>query len=80
MKRFLAVFIGVILAEIIALTAYAFSVPDLKQDAVKVNEVLKSVESNWDNFGNLAVEGVDFVITDNDGDVLYKTKAILCLI
>lgn len=74
MKRFLAVFIGVILAEIIALTAYAFSVPDLKQDAVKVNEVLKSVESNWDNFGNLAVEGVDFVITDNDGVVLYKTK------
>lgn len=74
MKRFLAVFMGVILAEIIALIAYAFSVPDLKQDAVKVNEVLKSVESNWDNFGNLSVEGVDFVITDNDGDVLYKTK------
>lgn len=75
MKRFLALFVGIILAELIALIVFAVSVPAFSQDSVKVNEAVKTVESNWNNLDKMSVDGIDFVIIDNGGAVLFKTDS-----
>ena len=74
MKKFLIPFIGIFLAEIVTLIIFAVSVPEFKQDAVKVNAAVKSAETYWNEFEKIPSEGIDFVITDTDGVILYKTK------
>jgi len=73
-KKFLIPFIGIFLAEIVTLIIFAVSVPEFKQDAVKVNAAVKSAETYWNEFEKIPSEGIDFVITDTDGVILYKTK------
>lgn len=75
MKKFLTLFVGVILVELITLIVFAVSIPEYRQDAVKVNGAVKSVEANWENLDAMTKpDGIDFVITDINGGVLYRTK------
>ena len=77
MKRqfFFAGVIAVFLAEIAALIVFALQTPNFSQDAVEVNEVVQSVTQNFndlDGYENSAA--LDYVVLDNVGNVLYKTK------
>ena len=77
MKRqfFFAGVIAVFLAEIAALIVLALQTPNFSQDAVEVNEVVQSVTQNFndlDGYENSAA--LDYVVLDNVGNVLYKTK------
>jgi signal transduction histidine kinase len=71
-KKFL--FISIVVLFIIELS---FSIINLnnvtiiKQDSVKINEVLKSVESNFNN-ESLYSTSLDYCVIDNEGNVLYK--------
>ena len=75
-QLFLTGFIAVLVAEIIALVIFAVKTPDFSQDAVAVNEAVQSVTRDFDNLKehkNLTV--LDYVVLDNGGNLLYKTKA-----
>lgn len=44
------------------------------QDTVAVNEVLKRLEADWDSPGSAAAgDGLDYVVLDGEGEVLFKT-------
>ena len=78
MKRRL-LFIGFILvfiAEIIALIVFAVQTPDFSQDTVAVNEVVQSVTRDFDNLEqHKNPNALDYVVLDEGGTVLYKTKS-----
>lgn len=78
MKRQLFV-IGVILVfmvEITALIIFALQTPVFTQDSVAVNEVVQSVTQDFDALGgHKNPTALDYVVLDNDGNILYKTKS-----
>lgn len=74
-QLFLIGFILVLIAEIVALTVFALQTPDFSQDTVAVNEVLQSVTEDFDALEKHEnVTALDYVVLDNDGKLLYKTK------
>lgn len=78
MKRqlFFVGIIAVFIAEIVALIVFALQSPDFSQDAVAVNEAVQSVTQDFnalDEHKNST--SLDYVVIDNNGDVLYKTKS-----
>ena len=73
---FSAVFILVFAAELIALIVFAVKSPDFSQDTVAVNEVLQSVTQDFGDMQNhTSVNGLDYVVLDGDGAILFKTCA-----
>ncbi len=75
-QLFLTGFIAVLVAEIIALIIFALKTPDFSQDAVAVNEAVQSVTRDFDNLKEHKNSTVlDYVVLDNGGNLLYKTKA-----
>lgn len=48
-------------------------ISDTKQDPVKVNECVRSVELNYGDTGSYS-RALDYVVTDEDGMVLFRTK------
>lgn len=48
-------------------------ISDVKQDAIKVNECVKTVEENYNNESKYYKE-LDYVIIDKDGKLIYKTN------
>ncbi len=62
--------------EIILLLAIALQDADSAQDAVAVNEALQSVRADWGRLaGHENRTGLDYVVLDKEGQVLYRTKA-----
>ena len=60
--------------EILALIFFVKQDTEDGLDAVLVNEVLQSIQTNWDAVENYEDQtGLEFVVLDLDGAVLYKT-------
>ncbi|MDE7182705.1 MAG: HAMP domain-containing histidine kinase [Clostridia bacterium] len=75
-QLFLIGFVLVCIAEIIALIVFAVQTPDFSQDTVAVNEVVQSVTHDFNSIGeHKNSTALDYVVLDNDGKILYKTKA-----
>ncbi len=74
-KIFLFGFTLALCAELIALIVFALQAPDNSQDTVAVNEVIQSVTENFntlEQYKNTAA--LDYVVLDENGNLLYKTK------
>lgn len=64
----------IFLAETAVLAVFMRGGSDFRQDTVAVNEILKSVETNWPHpDGQTASMLYDYVILDKSGNVLWKT-------
>ncbi|MDE5950957.1 MAG: hypothetical protein K2H12_05200, partial [Acetatifactor sp.] len=64
----------IFLAETAVLAVFMRGGSDFRQDTVAVNEILKSVETNWPHpDGQTAPMLYDYVILDESGNVLWKT-------
>lgn len=75
-RTFLISLILIFAVEILALIAFAARDTDNMQDAVAVNEVVQSVQDDWDIIKNHKNRtGLDYVVLDTDGQVLFKTKS-----
>lgn len=62
-------------AEAALLFLYAFQPVDSSQDTVAVNEVLHSLEDNWDSLENYEnFTALDYTVLDSEGTVLFRTK------
>ncbi len=63
-------------AEIVALVVFAVQTPDSSQDAVAVNEVVQTVTNDFDDIDSHKNKtALDYVVIDNNGDVLYRTRS-----
>lgn len=73
---FLIGVIFVLIAEIIVLIIFAVKTPDFSQDAVAVNEIVQSVTEDFSVLENHKnTTALDYVVLDEDGNLLYKTKS-----
>lgn len=76
MRRFSFV-IGILLTfltEAVVLVAFMRGGSDYRQDAVAVNEILKTVEADWLQLdGRTAPNIYDYVVLDESGTVLWKS-------
>lgn len=76
MKRqmFIAGFILVFTAEVIALVIFAAQPSGLTQDTVAVNEIVMSVTQNFDSLENYEnTSELDYTVLDGNGNLVYKT-------
>ncbi len=63
------------LIELAFLVLFAFPKAEKVQDTVAVNEVVKTVQRDWDSFeGHTNRTSLDYVVISPDGAVLYRTK------
>ncbi len=75
-QAFLIGVLLVLIAEIVVLIVFAVQTPDFAQDTVAVNEVMQSVTEDF-----TALEqhknptALDYVVLDDSGNLLYKTKS-----
>lgn len=77
MKRSLLLFsfILVFAVEVVSLIVFAVVAPDFSQDAVAVNEVVQSVSADYNSIEtHKNTTALDYVVLNNDGKVLYRTK------
>ena len=66
----------IFLIEITALILFTFQKEEKLQDTVAVNEVIQTIQRDWDSFeGHINQTSLDYVVLDSDGTVLYKTKS-----
>ena len=75
-QAFLIGVLLVLIAEIITLIVFTVQTPDFSQDTVAVNEVMQSVTEDF----NILEEhknttALDYVVLDENGNLLYKTKS-----
>lgn len=75
-QTFLIGVLLVLIAEIITLIVFAVQTPNFSQDTVAVNEVMQSVTEDF----NILEEhknttALDYVVLDENGNLLYKTKS-----
>lgn len=78
MKRrlFLICFLLLLFAEVIVLVIFAVRTPDFTQNTIEVNEVVQSVTADFDSFDEHKNRtSLDYVVLNNDGEVLYRTKS-----
>ena len=74
-QYFLIGFIAVFIAEIIALIIFAVQTPDFSQNTVAVNEVVQAVTADFNSLEqHKKVNALDYVVLDNGGNVLFKSK------
>ncbi len=75
-RAFLTGLLLVFAAEFAALILFAFQDTEVTQDAVLVNEVIQSVQMNWNRTEDYKNQtGLDYVVIDRDGAVLYKSRS-----
>ncbi|MDE7394720.1 MAG: HAMP domain-containing histidine kinase [Clostridiales bacterium] len=68
----------VLLAEIVVLIVFALQAPDFTQDTVAVNEIVQSVTKDFNTLeAHENATALDYVVLDENGALLYKTKANL---
>lgn len=74
-----AFLIGVLLTlivEIITLIVFTVQTPDFSQDTVAVNEVVQSVTEDFNDLEQYKnTTALDYVVLDENGNLLYKTKS-----
>ena len=65
----------VLIAEIITLIVFAVETPNFSQDTVAVNEVVQSVTEDFNDLEqHKNTTALDYVVLDENGNLLYKTK------
>lgn len=75
-RAFLTGLLLVFVAEFAALILFAFQDTEVSQDAVLVNEVVQSVQMNWNRTEDYENQtDLDYVVLDRDGSVLYKSRS-----
>ena len=75
-QAFLIGFIVMFISEIIALIVFAVQTPDFLQDTVAVNEVMQSVTEDFNALEqHKNTTALDYVILDESGNIIYKTKS-----
>lgn len=63
------------LAELMILLMFTFSGSEESQNTVAVNEVVKTVENDWDSLGRHSNRtSLEYVVLGANGTVLYRTK------
>lgn len=73
---FLISFTCIFLVEMIILIIFAMQMPNFLQDSVAVNEVVQSVTQDFNHIKeHQNVTMLEYVVLDNDGSILYKTKS-----
>ena len=74
---FILLMILTFVAEALACFFMVTRIQDIKTDPVKVNECIYSIK---ENFGDTSAydKELDYVIIDNEGNLLYKTRDGLC--
>lgn len=71
---FLTLILVLFFLEMTMLVCFLWTDVSSPQDTVAVNEVLKRLEADWDSPGSAAAEdGLDYVVLDGEGEVLFKT-------
>ncbi len=74
-QAFLIGVLLVLIAEIITLIVFAVQTPDFSQDTVAVNEVVQSVTEDFNDLEqHKNTTALDYVVLDENGNLLYKTK------
>lgn len=62
------------LAEVVVLSVFIYNDSDFGQDTVAVNEILKTVESDWPNMDRQTAFTIyDYVVLDEGGTILWKS-------
>lgn len=77
MKRgiFLSLFVLVLAAELITLIIFAAQFPEATQDTVAVNEVVHSVQNDWEKMdGHTNETALDYVVLASSGEILFRTR------
>ncbi len=71
---FLTLILVLFFLEMTMLVCFLWTDVSSPQDTVAVNEVLKRLEADWDSPGSAAAgDGLDYVVLDGEGEVLFKT-------
>lgn len=71
---FLTLILVLFFLEMTMLVCFLWTDVSSPQDTVAVNEVLKRLEADWDSPGSAtAGDGLDYVVLDGEGEVLFKT-------
>lgn len=77
-RTFLIILMLIFASETIALIIFASKDTGNIQDAVTVNEVLHSVQEDWDMIERHKNRtALDYVVTDKNGAILFKTREAL---
>ena len=72
---FLIVLLLVLAAEIVTLIVFAAQSIDNTQDAVAINDVIQSVQTDWDMMEtHQNLTNFDYVVLDMDGAIIFKTQ------
>ena len=77
MKRntLLTALIVIFAVEIISLAVFAFRNIDDSQDAVLINETVRSVQADWNSISTHENDtNLDYAVIDADGNVVFKTS------
>ncbi len=78
MKKLMFLFsvILVFLVEIVSLIIFSLQTPSFPQDTIAVNEIVQSVTQDFNSLENHKNNtNLDYVVLDENGNVLYKTKS-----
>jgi len=74
-RFFFGTMIALFVIELAVLIWFAYPRAEHLQDTVSVNEILKTVQSDWNSFEtHVNHSAFDYVVLDSDGSVMYKTK------
>ncbi len=74
-RIFFGSMIFLFLMELAAFLLFALSKEEKQQDTVAINEVVQTVQRDWNSFGaHRNPSSLDYVVLDSQGTVLYRTK------
>ncbi len=74
-KGFLIALISAFAVELAVLVWFAAQNSDIPQDVLAINEIVQSVQSNWNDPKKYAYTGaVDYVVIDSAGNAVFRTK------
>lgn len=77
-RTFLTILLFISALDILALIFFAVQNTDNMQDTILINEVMHSIQTDWDTIENHQNQtSLDYVVLDIDGTVLFKTKPAL---
>ncbi len=74
-KAFLTAMILVFAMEIAGAVLYLTAKPEIKQDAVAVNDIVQTVNAYWPDIKSAPLPaGPDYTVVDADGNIIYRTR------
>lgn len=73
-KGFLILTVFILMVETAALVLFAAKSPDDTQDVLAINEIVQSVQNNLNDPEKYLNNTLDYVVIDDGGRVLYRTK------